>query len=76
MPADTNQLAFYSIAQLSSLLRHHKITSVQLTQFYKPFEKGDTLLCYLTEQIAMEQAKQADEASKAFIKSTGYTLWS
>jgi hypothetical protein len=28
MPADTNQLAFYSIAQLSSLLRHHKITSV------------------------------------------------
>jgi hypothetical protein len=32
MPADTNQLAFYSIAQLSSLL-HHKITSVQLTQF-------------------------------------------
>jgi hypothetical protein len=33
MPADTNQLAFYSIAQLSSLLRHHKITSVQLTQF-------------------------------------------
>jgi hypothetical protein len=34
MPADTNQLAFYSIAQLSSLLRHHKITSVQLTFFY------------------------------------------
>jgi hypothetical protein len=34
MPADTNQLAFYSIAQLSSLLRHHKITSVQLTQFF------------------------------------------
>jgi hypothetical protein len=33
MPADTNQLAFYSIAQLSSL-RHHKITSVQLTQFF------------------------------------------
>jgi hypothetical protein len=50
MPADTNQLAFYSIAQLSSLLRHHKITSVQLTQFYKPFEKAThcTVLSYGT----------------------------
>jgi hypothetical protein len=35
-------------------------------------------MCYQpTEQIAMEQAKQADEAfAKVFIKSTaGYTLW-
>jgi hypothetical protein len=32
MPVDTNQLAFYTIAQLSSLLRHHKITSVELSR--------------------------------------------
>ena len=65
MPADTNQMAFYSIAQLSSLLRHHQITSVQLTRFFiKRLKKyGDTLHCVinLTENIAMRQAKQADE---------------
>jgi Asp-tRNA(Asn)/Glu-tRNA(Gln) amidotransferase A subunit family amidase len=74
MPADTNQLAFYSIAQLSSLLRHHKITSVQLTQFFinRLKKHGDTLHCVisLTEQIAMEQAKQADESfAKGIYKS-------
>ncbi|WP_395051398.1 amidase [Flavobacterium sp.] len=74
MPADTNQLAFYSIAQLSSLLRHHKITSVQLTRFFinRLKKYGDTLHCVisLTEQIAMEQAKRADEAfAKGIYKS-------
>ena len=64
MPADTNQLAFYTIAQLSSLLRHHTITSVQLSRFFinRLKKYGDTLHCVisLTEQIAMEQAKRAD----------------
>ncbi|MDE3254327.1 MAG: amidase, partial [Bacteroidota bacterium] len=66
MPADSNQLAFYSIAQLSSLLRHHSITSVQLTRFFinRLKKYGDTLHCVIsfTEQIAMEQAKRADAA--------------
>jgi Asp-tRNA(Asn)/Glu-tRNA(Gln) amidotransferase A subunit family amidase len=74
MPADTNQLAFYSIAQLSSLLKHHKITSVQLSRFFinRLKKYGDTLHCVisLTEQIAMEQAKRADEAfAKGIYKS-------
>jgi len=74
MPADTNQLAFYSIAQLSSLLRNHKITSVQLSRiFINRLKKyGDTLHCVisLTEEIAMEQAKRADEAfAKGIYKS-------
>jgi Asp-tRNA(Asn)/Glu-tRNA(Gln) amidotransferase A subunit family amidase len=74
MPADTNQMAFYSIAQLSSLLRHHTITSVQLSRFFinRLKKYGDTLHCVisLTEQIAMEQAKQADEAfAKGIYKS-------
>ena len=64
MPADTNQLAFYSIAQLSALLRQHKITSVQLTHFFinRLKKYGDTLHCVIsfTEKIAMRQAKQAD----------------
>lgn len=74
MPADTNQLAFYSIAQLSSLLRHHAISSVQLTRFFiRRLKKyGDTLHCVIsfTEQIAMEQAKRADAAfAKGIFKS-------
>jgi hypothetical protein len=74
MPADTNQLAFYTIAQLSSLLIHHKITSVQLSQFFinRLKKYSNTLYCVisLTEQIAMEQAKLADEAfAKGIYKS-------
>jgi len=65
MPADINQLAFYSIAQLASLLRHHQITSVQLSRFFinRLKKYGDTLHCVIsfTENIAMQQAKQADE---------------
>lgn len=64
MPTDINQLAFYSIAQLSSLLRQHKITSVQLCQFFinRLKKYNDTLHCVIsfTENIAMKQAKIAD----------------
>ena len=74
MPADTNQLAFYTIGQLSSLLRQHKITSVQLSRFFinRLKKYSDTLHCVIsiTEQIAMEQAKRADEAfAKGIYKS-------
>lgn len=64
MPVDKNELAFYSIKQLGSLLRNKAITSVELTQFFidriKKF--GDTLQCVvsLTESIALEQAQLAD----------------
>jgi Asp-tRNA(Asn)/Glu-tRNA(Gln) amidotransferase A subunit family amidase len=74
MPADTNQLAFYTIPQLASLLRHHRITSAGLTRFFinRLKKYGDTLHCVisLTEQIAMEQAKKADAAfAKGIYKS-------
>src|SRR6476620_7809821 len=74
MPADTNQLAFYTIPMLASLLRHHKITSVQLSRFFinRLKKYGDTLHCVisLTEEIAMEQAKRADAAfAKGIYKS-------
>jgi Asp-tRNA(Asn)/Glu-tRNA(Gln) amidotransferase A subunit family amidase len=64
MPVNKNDLAFYSIQQLGSLLRKKSITSVELTQFFIDRIKkyGDTLQCVvsLTETIALEQAKQAD----------------
>ncbi|OQP65384.1 amidase [Niastella vici] len=69
LPANRNELAFYSIPQLASLLKNKKITSVALTQFFLDRLKkwGDTLECVitLTEDLALQQAKQADaEISK------------
>jgi len=65
LPVNKNELAFYSIHSLGSLLRNKSITAVELTNFFinrlKQF--GDTLQCTvsLTEQMAMEQAMKADE---------------
>jgi Asp-tRNA(Asn)/Glu-tRNA(Gln) amidotransferase A subunit family amidase len=65
MPANKNELAFYSIMQLASLVKNKKITSVELTKFFiaRLRKWGDTLqsVITLTEDLAMQQAKQADE---------------
>ena len=65
VPANKNELAFYSILQLASLIKNKKISSVELTRFFidrlKKF--GDTLQCVIsiTEDIAMAQAAVADK---------------
>ncbi|MDR0792361.1 MAG: amidase [Chitinophagaceae bacterium] len=65
LPADKNDLAFYSVVQLASLIKNKKITSVELTKFFidrlKKF--GDTLQCIISlqENIALQQAAQADK---------------
>jgi len=65
VPANKNELAFYSILQLASLIKNKKISSVELTKFFidriKKF--GDTLQCVIsiTEDIAMAEAVQADK---------------
>jgi Asp-tRNA(Asn)/Glu-tRNA(Gln) amidotransferase A subunit family amidase len=65
VPANKNELAFYNILQLASLIKNKKISSVELTEFFierlKKF--GDTLQCVIsiTEDIAMQQAMQADK---------------
>lgn len=65
MPKDTSELAFYSILQLASLIKHKKITSAELTKFFisRLKQYGDTLHCVisLTEDIALKQAKKADD---------------
>ena len=65
LPANQNDLSFFTINQLGSLLRNKKITSVELTKFFINRLKmyGDTLQCVvsLTEELAMQQAMQADE---------------
>lgn len=64
LPANRNDLAFYSILQLASLIKHKKISSVELTRFFieRIRKYGDTLQCVIsvTEDIAMQQAQQAD----------------
>ncbi|MEP6617405.1 MAG: amidase [Ginsengibacter sp.] len=65
MPVNKNDLAFYSIEQLASLLKTKKITSVELTRFFIERLKkyGDTLHCVIsiTSELAMQQAVQADK---------------
>jgi Asp-tRNA(Asn)/Glu-tRNA(Gln) amidotransferase A subunit family amidase len=64
MPADKSQLAYYSIPQQASLIKHRKITSEQLTRFYIDRLKkyGPALHCVIeiTEDIALRQARKAD----------------
>lgn len=64
LPANKNELAFYSLLQLASLIKNKKINSVELTRFFieriKKF--GDTLQCVIsiTEEMALQQAGIAD----------------
>ncbi len=64
VPLHKNDLAFFSIPQLASLIKSRKISSVELTRFFIERLKKwqDTLLCVvsLTEDIAMKEAQQAD----------------
>lgn len=68
LPKNRNELAFYSIKQLASLIRSKKISSVELTKFFLERLKkwGDTLHCVitLTEDTALLQARKADEDLK------------
>lgn len=73
MPADKNELAFYSIPQLASLIKNKKISSVELTRLFIDRLKkwGDTLesVITLTETLALKQAAQADaELKKGFYR--------
>lgn len=69
MPSNINELAFYSISQLAYLIKTKQISSVALTQFFIDRIKkyGDTLACVIsiTDSIALDQAKKADEEISA-----------
>ncbi len=64
LPAKMEDLAFYTVADLSVLIKKGKITSTQLTNIYlnrlKQF--GDTLqsVITITEELALKQAQNAD----------------
>ncbi len=65
LPENRDKIAFYSVAELSVLIRTGKISSLELTRFFMDrLEKySDTLECLvtLTPEVALEQARQADE---------------
>ena len=64
-PNNINDIAFYSINQLGSLLRNKSITSIEITKFFiqrlKKFDDSLHCVVSLTEELAIQQAKQADE---------------
>lgn len=64
-PAKDEDIAFLSVRELGQLLRSKQITSEQLTRIYLDRLKahGENLLCLvtLTEDLALRQAKAADE---------------
>jgi Asp-tRNA(Asn)/Glu-tRNA(Gln) amidotransferase A subunit family amidase len=69
MPAEKNELAFYTIRQLSELVRTKQITSVALTQFFiDRLKKYDPKLLFVvnfTEDHALKQAAKADAEIQA-----------
>lgn len=69
LPANKNDLAFYSVLQLASLIKSKKISSVELTKFFiERMERYDDSLkavISITRDIALAQAQQADEEIKA-----------
>lgn len=64
LPANMEDLAFCSVAELGALIKSRQISSEKLTRFFLERMKkyGPTLECVvtLTEDLALEQAKRAD----------------
>lgn len=68
LPENIDDLAFFPVYKLASLIKSQKISSTELTQlFLKRLRTyGDTLKCVITitDSLAFVQAKKADEELK------------
>ncbi|NUO03776.1 MAG: amidase, partial [Saprospiraceae bacterium] len=68
LPGNMDDLAYYSVGQLSKLIIGKKITSEELTKYFierlKKYDPKLKCVVTLTEKTALEQARQADEALK------------
>lgn len=69
LPANRDDLAYYSVAQLGELLRTRQISSEELTKFFLDRLKTHNakLFCVVTftDELALKQARQADAEIKA-----------
>jgi Asp-tRNA(Asn)/Glu-tRNA(Gln) amidotransferase A subunit family amidase len=65
LPENDSEIAFLSVAELSTLIKSRKISSIRLTQIYlsrlKKYKDTLQAVVTITEQLALQQAKQADE---------------
>lgn len=65
LPATDEEIAFMTVAQLSMLIQQKKLTSTRLTNIYltriKKFKDTLSSVVTITEELALKQAKQADE---------------
>jgi len=65
VPSDLEEVAFWPVTRLAALLESGRVSSVQLTNMYLQRLKtyGPKLECVitLTEDLALEQARRADE---------------
>jgi Asp-tRNA(Asn)/Glu-tRNA(Gln) amidotransferase A subunit family amidase len=65
LPANMEDLAFYPVYQLSGLIRQKRITSLELTKIYLDriarYNSRINSVVTLTEKLALEQARRADE---------------
>ncbi len=68
VPLNRESLCYYSVAELSTLIKARKISSVELTKLYlariKKFDKELFSVITLMEDSALEQAKEADKEIK------------
>lgn len=64
LSANRDDLAFYSIPQLASLIKNRKITAEELATFYidriKRYDGQLLSVITITEELALKQARQAD----------------
>jgi Asp-tRNA(Asn)/Glu-tRNA(Gln) amidotransferase A subunit family amidase len=65
VPKDLNEIAFYTVRELGELVKHKKVSSLDLTQMYLArLKKYDPQLHFVvnyTEERALAQAKEADK---------------
>jgi Asp-tRNA(Asn)/Glu-tRNA(Gln) amidotransferase A subunit family amidase len=64
-PVRIEDVAFYSVLQLANLIKTRQITSTELTKMYltrlKKYDPKLKFVTNLTEDLALKQAKRADE---------------
>jgi Asp-tRNA(Asn)/Glu-tRNA(Gln) amidotransferase A subunit family amidase len=69
MPANRDELAFYTVVQLGELIRTRQISSEELTRLFlnrlKTHSPKLLNVVTLTEELALEQARKADALLKA-----------
>ncbi len=68
-PADLEDVAFYPVTYLAELIRTRQVTSLELTEMYinrlKRYDPFLHCVVTLTEELAYQQAKRADEEIQA-----------